>query len=662
LLSQPIQHLSSLLGLFMGLLLSFSSVSAQLLQEVPSLAPPREAGVRITEVVVDGGTKAASWRASYVELAYVNNDWPRKPALSLAGWKLQSSAGGVYIFPAGTSLAPGEFLVVDLSFGLAGAKMPPNCGAQLKISKFRGNFFGADLKRREQGSLALKDKSGNFVDFVRFRKKGLASKLDLLSKEAIEHGEWPSAGDVELSTFQTGELGFYRRHPLLLDTNFPDQWHVPFWNGWLSPGSPRPWTGEERRIEGIVTDEKGEPLAGVAVFEPSTKTKVWTQADGAFVMDGFGQGSWNLKMTKKGYLPYWTTVLFKMPYEKAAVSRWLVPLTQCVHVEGTIGAQGGSLSDPKGLILLRFPKGFYTRDTHVKVDWAPGNPNGSRWMQSPAYDRAFGRKVWGGGLMASGGNLQISPEGGGKGQVQIRLRIPKAEKALYKNAKRLIPAYIQKDGSAGRMPLGTNHWSGQDFVMEFRVSHFCQYEALVPGETLMEGWTGLQLESEEHTMDLNGDGKIDAKDRPMVGCEICPKGACHTSTSEAYGVALETSSGITWNFGIELSIKKILTVSGGREKQDSRTKKSSWTAIVKATADHPYDLETKYGEPSDKKEWVLFYMRFKKLTFVDHFIHKNPLKKKSEKKILLIPEGLGFVHSAIGDCFPKKKAGVRKKH
>jgi hypothetical protein len=255
-------------------------------------------------------------------------------------------------------------------------------------------------------------------------------------------------------------------------------------------------------------------------------------------------------------------------------------------------------------------------------------------------------------MMASGGNLQISPEGGGRGQVQIRLRIPKAEQALYKNAKRLIPAYIQKDGSSGRMPLGTNHWSGQDFVMEFRVSHFCQYEALVPGETLTEGWTGFQVESVEMTADRNGDGKEDVMDLSVGGCSMCPGDTCKGGVKRSFEVGIETTSEMKRGGEVEVFIAKVLKLKGAVEGSKSKTQKKTWTSEVNFTITHPYDLE------KNAREEVDFLLEFAKVTLVDRYVFKNPLKKREIKVVLWIPKRVKMIHGPNGVC---KFVKIKKK-
>ena len=195
--------------------------------------------------------------------------------------------------------------------------------------------------------------------------------------------------------------------------------------------------------------------------------------------------------------------------------------------------------------------------------------------------------------------------------------------------------------------------------MAFRASHFCQYETLVPGEKVQEGWTGFSVESIQRTADRNGDGKVDGKDMVLASYMLCPGDHCETEVNHSFEISFQKGSSVKWTFGGEVGIKKLLKLSGARESGGNKSRTKAWSQAIHKKMSHSYDLKTKKGEPSDKKELVLFCMLFKKVTLVDFFISKHPFQNKEERVVVWIPEGLALSHGPCGDCRFVKMGGVQ---
>ena len=120
-------------------------------------------------------------------------------ARNLAGWKLEGAVD--FTFPAGTSLAPGGFLVVARDAAALQTKWPEAAASII------GNFSGS--LGNSGGHLCLDDASGNPADEVRYLASGWAdgggSSLELRDPHSdnANPAAWADSDETSKSTWQT---------------------------------------------------------------------------------------------------------------------------------------------------------------------------------------------------------------------------------------------------------------------------------------------------------------------------------------------------------------------------------------------------------------------------------------------------------------------------
>ena len=636
----------------------FASTGFSQLNLIHPLKPRRLEGLAITEVLV----KPSKGWGAYVEILN-RNPWTGK-TVDLSGYQLRTGSQRVYLIPQGTRLGPGEFLVVDFTSGKAALNIPKGSGAKVLIAGYKQAFFASE----DLGDLRLIDSQGGFVDGLVWNRSPSLEETPPGMVEAVEQGYWISNRAVGMGTSRDGTLGIRRIDPFSWNSHGPSDWEFVGVAERLSPGTPKSWLGNEHQFRIRVRDKSGAPLQDVWIEVPSKKQHARTNKEGLALLEGFGKGSWNLHLKKKGYVERWVSVVRKQPYRLANLRVVLIPEAGRPRGSWEVGPEGGVFRDWSGRLEMRFPKGFVKAKTKVQAVWV--DKVYSQWKERGLYDAYLGRGK-GVAYAVPLGTLVVTPDLRGQGQVEVTLRAPLMSYAwedareLWASRKKAVVEQIEGDGTTLPRSQAQVQVVQDEIVLRFTTSRFSSFvigqeqKRRTAGEVLNflkakpDKWRVVYSMSDgTSTTDPEGDGH--ATD-PWQRHHLLCGGTVSSTVSLNFSVAISQtdSKGWEWKVGAKgkLSGGIPFLVRGETEIGGEGGRNGSWVVSNSNTLTiHFEDSISHSYHFRPCKDDVAFYLRWKLETLNLGRFHTKTKKVELVRLKIWTPQGIAEDHVPSKEC------------
>lgn len=536
---------------------------------VPARRRGSREGVVLSELVSKPNTSLGIAGGEFIEILNRNSPLWAYPA-DLSGYQLKADSGSTFTLPAGTILAGGQFLVVDLSAGIVAAKVPAATQAMVIQAPFANNFFENGSADGMSDALALYDTTGQIIDAVLWTDDAASLPAGAVAQDMLAQSAW-GQDDFVANTFYPGygDIGFARTNAFQPNLRQASNWAEGNAVG-PTPGSIFHWTGHEDTLDGHVLDPDGQPLVGATVSIPGlvgtpggpapTGT---SDSNGYYFIEGIFPGTYNVKATLAGHVTGWGVIEKKSPQTPYKLDFLLQPIDATTTTTATIGPAGGTITDPQGRFEVTFPRQFLSTATQISVTWLkPG-------LHPLVMDSVAQYEVYPGFRMAlaATGGLHVSPHiprSASGAKIQVRTLYPDAP-SFVQTGHKVAVEVVNGDGSIDAWdPVavfdnGQLERVGGDIFAVYEVAHFSDTLTLFP---VMDGWTtpdphfnmfsadAYYYAQGPHDCDVNQDGALSAPPDTLIkSYTLCPG----VSFQQEFAVAHKTvvSESTQWKLHLE---------------------------------------------------------------------------------------------------------------